>query len=166
MLNGRQTRASRRASGPPPAAAFSLLELVLVVAILAVVAAVAAPRYGRAAARYRAELAAQRIAADLDLARRSARAAGVSRSVVFSVATQSYSLPGQGGMERKSATYTISLASRPYEVRLLTADFGGDGTVVFNGYGVADSDGTVLLQAGQERRTVVFRAASGKATVE
>ena len=68
-MNGHRRNAS--ASG-----GFSLLEVVLVVAIIAVLAAIAAPRYGRAAGRYRADVAARRIVADLEYARLSARTAG------------------------------------------------------------------------------------------
>jgi hypothetical protein len=37
--------------------------------------------------------------------------------------------------------------------------------VVFDGYGTADSDGTVDIQVGDAACTVAFSAAAGKATV-
>jgi type II secretion system protein H len=145
---------------------FSLLELVLVVAILAVVAAIAAPRYGSAVARYQAELAARRIAADFDQARRSARAAGTSRSVTFSVPTNEYSIDGLTDLRDPTAGYRVNLSGAPYEARILSADFAGRAILVFNGYGQADSNGTVQVQAGQAVKTVVFRADNSRATVQ
>src|SRR5690606_27031377 len=59
---------------------FSLLELVMVLTIIAILAAIATPRYANAMARYRADLAARRIAADLLLAQRLARTESRSRS--------------------------------------------------------------------------------------
>jgi prepilin-type N-terminal cleavage/methylation domain-containing protein len=44
---------------------FSLLELVMVVAIVGIVSAIAVPRYSTAACNYRAEVAARRVAKDI-----------------------------------------------------------------------------------------------------
>ena len=59
---------------------FTLIELVMVLAIIGLITAIAAPRYAASLARYRAESAARRVAADLALARREAAASSSSRS--------------------------------------------------------------------------------------
>ncbi len=64
---------------------FSLLELILVLGILTVLAAIGIPRYGASAARYRADLIARRLVADLRLARGHAQATSASQSVEFDV---------------------------------------------------------------------------------
>src|SRR5204863_23675 len=56
--------------------AFSLIEITLVLMVMGVLAALAVPRYASALARYRADAAARRIVADLDLARTTARSSG------------------------------------------------------------------------------------------
>jgi prepilin-type N-terminal cleavage/methylation domain-containing protein len=145
---------------------FSLLELVLVVAIFAILAAIAAPRYGRAAARYRAEVAARRIAADVALARKSARSAGAERTVTFSVDCDEYSIAGLAGLRDSSTDYRVDLTAGPYEARILVADFGGDAKLVFDGYGTPDSGGHVRVQVGEAVRTVVFDANSCEATIQ
>jgi prepilin-type N-terminal cleavage/methylation domain-containing protein len=149
-----------------PPAAFSLLELVMVVAILAVAAAIAAPRYAQATARYRCRVAARRIAEDLALASRSARTAGAARTVTFSSAGGAYTIAGLPDFRNPAADYRVDLAGEPYCARLLSARFAGGGpVVVFDGYGTADSDGTVDVQVGGAACTVVFSAVTGKASV-
>jgi len=147
-----------------PGAGFSLLEVVLVVAIVAVLAAIAAPHYGRAAARYRADVAARRIIADLEYARITARTAGASRTVTFSPGANEYTITGLAGMDGRTA-YRVALGDAPYDAEILKVDLGGDAAVVFDGYGAADSGGTVLVRVGEATRTLVLDADSGKATL-
>jgi len=145
---------------------FSLLEIVFVVAIFAVLAAMAVPRYGRATARYRADVAARRIAADIALTRKSARSAGAKRTLSFSVASGEYSVAGLADLRDSSADYRVDLKARPYEARMLSADFGGDAELVFDGYGAPDSGGRVRVQVGEAVRTVLFDANTCEATVQ
>ena len=144
---------------------FNLLELVMVVAIMAIVAAIAAPRYGQAAARYRIDVAARRIAQDLSLASRQARNAGASRTVAFNAAGTQYTISNLSGLDKAAQGYRVDLLAEPYCSRVDSADFGGDGTVVFNGFGQADSGGQVVLKSGNLTRTITLDAASGKASV-
>ena len=50
-------------------------------------------------------------------------------------------------------------------VTFTVPDRDGDGTVVFNGFGQADSGGQVVLKSGNLTRTITLDAASGKASV-
>ncbi|MFB0524350.1 MAG: GspH/FimT family pseudopilin [Phycisphaerae bacterium] len=145
---------------------FSLLELVLVLAIIATLAAIAAPRYQTALARYRADLAARRIVADLALAQSNAKAASSSRNVVFSISANNYQMPDLPPLDGTSGSYIIELSEKPYEANLISADFGGDQEVIFNGWGIPDSGGTVVLTVGPEQRTVTVDAESGKAQIQ
>jgi len=145
---------------------FSLLELVLVLAIIATLAAIAAPRYQTALVRYRADLAARRIVADLALAQSNAKAASSSRSVAFSIGANNYQMPDLPPLDGTSGSYIIELSEKPYEADITSADFGGDQEVIFNGWGIPDSGGTVVLTVGPEQRTVTVDAESGKAKVE
>jgi len=145
---------------------FSLLEFVLAMAIFAIIVAIAAPRYGQAVARQRAEMAAKRIAADLSLARDRARIGGAQRTVTFTPATDQYQISDTQGLKNASADYIVDLAGTPYQLDLVSADFGGDTIVVFDGYGVPDSGGTVTVQIGAFLKTVVLDAQTGRATVQ
>ena len=149
-----------------PRHGFSLFELALILAIVAVIAAIAAPRYATSVARYRAEAAATRMAADLSLARSRARATSASQAVVFTIRSSEYSLPGAPDLKNSASEYRVVLSEAPYQARLVSADFGGDTQVVFDGYGVPDSGGSVVLRVGAIQRVVVLDGHSGRATVQ
>jgi type II secretion system protein H len=145
---------------------FSLLELVLVLAIVAVVAAVAAPRYGRASGRYRADLAARRVMADLRLAQSYAKAASSSRTVSFSTATSQYQLLNIPAPDGAPGDYAVVLSAEPYQAVLTNTDFDGSSQVIFNGWGLPNKGGTVTLWAGGEQRTVVVDGVTGRISVQ
>lgn len=145
---------------------FSLLELLLVLAIMATLTAIAIPRYQGSLARYRADLAAHRIVADLTQAQSSARAASASRTVTFSIAGNTYQIPELSSLDGNSGSYSVALSERPYEAGLVSANFGGDAQIVFNGWGIPDSGGTVTLAVGTEQRTVALDTETGRASIE
>ncbi|MFQ6036852.1 MAG: GspH/FimT family pseudopilin, partial [Sedimentisphaerales bacterium] len=141
---------------------FSLLEMVLVLAIIATLTAIAAPRYQTALVRYRADLAARRIIADLALAQSNAKAGSSSRSVVFSVAADNYQMPDLSPLDGTSGIYQVNLSEKPYEADIISADFGADDQIIFDGWGLPDSGGTLVLTVGPEQRTVTVDAETGK----
>ena len=145
---------------------FSLLELIVVLVIMAIMAAIATPRYGQAVARYRTEMAARKVAADLTFARKRARTSSASQVVNFNVADGGYQLPGVTDMRTSATDYSVSLSSAPYQARIVSADFDGDPDVTFDGYGVPDSGGTVVVAVGNHSRTIILDADSGKAEVQ
>jgi prepilin-type N-terminal cleavage/methylation domain-containing protein len=149
----------------PRHAAFSLIELIAVVAILALLAAIAAPRFGNTLVRHRVEAAANRVAADLNLARDRARASSTSQTVRFVTATDRYGIVGMADPNHPASTYRVRLDLAPYEVDLTLADFDGDADVIFDGYGMPDSSGTVVVGAGDLRISVLLNDVTGRATV-
>ena len=145
---------------------FSLLELLLVLAIIATLTAMAIPRYQGSLVRYRADLTAHRIIADLAQAQSSAKAASTSRTVAFSIASNSYQIPELSPLDGDSGNYHVALSERPYQAGLLSADFGGDTQIVFNGWGMPDSGGTITLAVGTEQRTVAVDTETGRARIQ
>jgi prepilin-type N-terminal cleavage/methylation domain-containing protein len=146
--------------------AFSLVELVLVLTIIAIVAAIAAPRYAGAAARYRADFAARRIAADLAAALSNARTTSKSQTVVFNVAAGTYQISGLRELDSASTAYLINLSADPYKVTIGTANFNGASQVTFSAYGQADNSGSVTVQAGGITRTITLDNISGRTVVQ
>jgi type II secretion system protein H len=147
-------------------AGLTLLELVLVAAIIAVLAAIAVPRYGSASVRYQVDLAARRVAADLREAQMYAKTAGTSRTVVFSAGTDSYQLVNVPAPDGAPGHYTVDLSAQPYRAQLTSVDFNGDNLVVFSGWGLPDTGGTVVVTVGSEQRTIVLDGESGQASVQ
>ena len=156
---------SRRRRGRGAARAFSLVELVLVIAITAMVTAIAAPRYANSVARYRADSAARRVAADLALAQNNASTAGRVQPMVF--ISRSYQMPGMAHLDGKSyGDYTVDLGADPYKVTRVAAEFGGDATVKFDLYGNPDTGGSVVIEVGDFRRVVTLSPDSGRVTIK
>jgi len=145
---------------------FSLLELVLVLAIIATLTAIAVPKYQASAVRYRADLAARRIVADLALAQSTAKAVSSSKRVRFYPSEHRYQLFFMRPLDGDATHYVVYLSEKPYEADITSVDFGGDDEVIFDGWGLPDSGGTVVLTVGPEQRTVTVDAESGKAKVE
>lgn len=140
---------------------FTLLEMVLVLGIVAAIVAVAAPRYANSLNYYRADLASKRVAADLAMARNNAWAAGARRTATFTVGTNSYVMTGIRGLNQATADYAVNLASEPYYSTINSVSFGGAASVTFDGYGMPDHGGSVVIQAGTIRKTVQLDANSG-----
>ena len=145
---------------------FTLMEVLLVVAILAIFAGLAAPRYGRASGRYRADLAARRLVADLRLAQSCAKAASTSRTVSFSTATHQYQLLNVPAPDGRPGDYTVALSSSPYLANLVNVNFNDNTQVTFNGWGLPDNAGTVIIAAGGQQRTVLVDGSTGRATIQ
>jgi prepilin-type N-terminal cleavage/methylation domain-containing protein len=155
----RHSRRARRAAG------FSLFELLFVIAIIAIVAAMAMPRYGRSVARYRAECAAKRVAADLALARSTAKAVSAERIVTFNTVAGSYTLGAVRHLDHSSAPYTVTLSDPPYNATLYYADFGGAPQASFDMYGSAKWGGKVVIRVGDFEQTVALSREDGAITV-
>lgn len=146
--------------------AFTLIELVFVLAIVAVLAAIGAPRYNTSMANYRAESAAQRVKADLLLAASSARTTGSSRTIVFYPTDNQYFLPELSANDRSGDNYAVSLAKAPYSATLISAAFESTADVTFNGFGFPDKSGQVVLQSGGVEKIITLDAATGEIAIE
>lgn len=157
--------------GPRPAvarrraAAFSLFELLFVISIIAIVAAMGIPRYGRSVARYRAECAARRVAADLALARSTAKAVSADRIVTFNTVAGSYTLGSVRHLDHAARPYTVALTDAPYHAQLYFADFGGVPQAQFDMYGSPKWGGTVIVRVGEFEQTVSMSRDDGSITV-
>ena len=152
----------------PLCGGFSLVELVMVVVIIAILAAMAVPRFADSLAHRRVEAAARRIAADLALAQRRARATSASQTVTFNTGEHTYGIEGARDLDHPGDVYEVSLLDDPYGVVITAIDFGADTPrkIVFDGYGVPDSGGTIVVEAGGNQETVTVDPDTGRATVQ
>ncbi len=145
-------RAPSRARG----AAFTLIELTMVLVLVGVIAAIAMPRYANSLARYHVEQSAKRLQADLILARQLAIRGSRGIRVGFVTGSASnYFLAGVPDPDRPE----------PYAATFDTISVGGDDRLIFDGFGIPDTTATIMLLVGSERRRVVVDA-SGEVGIE
>lgn len=145
-----------------PFRAFTLVELVFVTVILGILASIAAPRYSAFVSNQQIEGAARKISADLAYAQHLARRGSTSKTVSFNVAGGSYTLVGVEHPDHPSQVYSVKLAEEPYGARIISASFGGDANLVFNGFGTPDSSGTLVIAVGARQTTITVDSGLGK----
>lgn len=160
-------------------AGFTLIEVLMVVAIMAVLSAIAVPRVTGSLARQRAMAAAKRVASDLEYARASAMAGSTSRKVVFNPLRGAYVLHDIGNpLDRSPGSYLVRVSEPPYQSAIAAVSFGDDaaaqyasafddeavGQVVFDGFGVPDTTGWISVRCGTHIYKVTLDAA-GRAAV-
>ncbi|MCY2931992.1 MAG: GspH/FimT family protein [Planctomycetota bacterium] len=161
-------RNSRLFGGSFPAAteAFSLVELIVVVAILAIAAAMVIPEL-QDTKQFQAMSAARVLATDLEYARDTAITMQTPVTVTFNVQGRSYTLSNASGTlvhPMTKAAYTVAFASQSGSgaVGLVSASFGGAPAVTFDVTGAPNQAGTVRLQAGSFPYTVQVYQATGR----
>lgn len=146
---------------------FSLVELVLVLMVLAVVAALAMPRFGNAVARYHVEAAAGRLYADLVLTRETAKQRGRSMAMTFTTERGSgWVVRGMADLEHPSSSnYNVDLTLEPYVSSIESVDMGGDTEIVFDGFGIPDTNGEIVLRSGAFTRVIRIAGTTGEIEV-
>ena len=148
------------------ARAFSLIELVFVILLIAIACAIVLPHWSNSAQNYQLSLAARRIASDLAWAQSCANSSSSSVTVSFGVDVGKYQLVGVPDPDQADRAYTVDLAADPYHVRLASAVFGNSSTLTFNGFGLPNQGGSVIVAAGGGQRTVTVDSATGQITIQ
>jgi prepilin-type N-terminal cleavage/methylation domain-containing protein len=145
--------------------AFTLVETTIVLLILSILAAVAMPGYSLALARYRVAVTEQRILADLSLAQAVAKTSSAGQSVLFNVSSNNYQLTNYAGPLGGTAqsTYTVSLATDPYDATLVSASFNSTAQLSYDRFGQPSAGGTIVVQVGSYQKTITISSSTGKA---
>lgn len=143
----------------------TILEIVIVLLVIGILAAAGAPRYFQSLANQRVESAARRVKLDLEFVQRRAKTRGTSQTIVFDDANSTYTLVDVNDLDRPTETYTVDLKKAPYEAAVLSVDLGGDDEIEFDGYGLPDSDASIVLVVGSTQRVVNVDAESGQVTI-
>jgi prepilin-type N-terminal cleavage/methylation domain-containing protein len=134
--------------------AFSLVEVVFVVALLGILGSIAVPRYAGFVARQQSDAAARRLVSDLALAQRQARLSSSTQRVQFDVGGSRYRFTNLKDPDRPQQDYAVDLSQDPYRAVIVHADFAGAAEVAYDGYGAASSPGTVVLGVGRYRQVI------------
>lgn len=137
-----------------PRAAYTLIELVIVLLIMGILAGAAAPTYFASLDTFQVEAAAKRVAADLRYARREARSSAASRTVTFTTGDDQYSLAGVTAFNRRQASYDVDLSDAGYPATIVSTAFMGD-SLTFDIHGSPSEIGSVVLTSGLVTRNVL-----------
>lgn len=164
---------SRRSHTPTIApTGFTLIEMILVVAIVATFAAVVIPRFGNSSDHHRAELSARKLVADLAFARDAARALSSPVTFRFSTDTHRWTVsgipPASGGV---AADTFVDLSEAPFASRIESVALTippdqRTSSLVFSAYGIPNASARVVIRSGTVRRTVVLTSPGGAVTAE
>lgn len=102
----------------------------------------------------------------MKLARRRAKISSAAQSVQFDPISHSYVLPGVPHLDHSGLDYRVELENSFYATSIVSIDFGGDAQLLFDGFGVPDSAGTVVVQSGRYQRTITVDPDTGEASVQ
>lgn len=134
--------------------AFSLVEMIVVVVIMGIFASVSIPRYASFISNQRVEAAVRKIKMDLQYAKNRAKVSSLSRTVEFDVPGNVYRIIGEFDIDHPDTPYLVSLSSAPYNAQLVSVDFNSTTTVTYDGYGVPDNNGTIIISVGNITETI------------
>ncbi len=145
--------------------AYTLVELIIVLLVISILAVVAGSRVSHSMCVQRAEGAARRIVADLEMLRARARHGSQQQNIVFDANTHCYTIASFVDPDRPGEPYHVSLADL-YQAQLDTVNLGGDATLLVTGHGVADSSGTIIVRSGTEARTILIDSDTAKGEIQ
>jgi prepilin-type N-terminal cleavage/methylation domain-containing protein len=147
-------------------AAFTLVEMVMCMVIMVIFTAIAAPKYAQSIANYRVDVAAKRLAGDLNWARTLARTSSTSQSVVFNSTSSTYTLSNINNPDNPSQIYSVNLLGDPYKSTMTSVSFNGATTLTFDGFGTPSASGTAVLTCGSATKTITVNADDGAVSVQ
>lgn len=141
---------------------FSLIELVISIAIISAVAGIASVRFARSADRARVDAAADRIVSMIADARNRARTTGQETSLTFDVSPPSIRI---GGVSRTGLNQT-RFDQDPYRVGFASIDFSGANILGFDGRGRPTTGGSLKVSRGSFIFAIVIDPETGHAEVQ
>jgi prepilin-type N-terminal cleavage/methylation domain-containing protein len=166
-LHGRIKTAIRRRGSVAmnPRRAFTVIELIFVLIIISITAMLAAPRYANFLAEQRVIATANRIAMDVAMAQRRAKFSSTTQTITFTASEHTYSLAGVQDPDHPANPYVVSLTAEPFLAEIVSVDFGGAAKIVFDAYGVPDTNGTMSIRSGNRQKKLTLDGQTGRVTI-
>lgn len=149
----------------PSRRAFTLVELVVVLAITAAITSIGLIKYSASLARYRVQGAAARLVADVETARSQARHSSSPRLLRFAPDRTRYAILTVAQSAASAAGSVTDLSQHPYRASFTIVGLTGN-TLRFDGYGVPDQSARITLTSSGATAAVTIDADSGRAHVD
>lgn len=143
---------------------FTFMDLAITILIMGILTAVAVPKFADTLHRHRLTNAARQLKADIDLARRFARAKTSSETLTFNTTSESFSFSSLTDPNHHSLLKLIDLSKSPFQCEITDVNFNSTTAVTFNSYGVPDNGGTITLSCASYQMVVTVDAETGGAT--
>lgn len=135
--------------------AFSLVEVVIALAIVGTIAAIAAPRLAGRMDRAALDAAAARIGREIELVRDRARASSSSATIAFDLGQGRFTVAGVDLSGIGDGSGVIDLSRSPYGITIAAANFGGRTGIEIGPYGTPKRSGAIEIRRGNDSRIVV-----------
>ena len=146
---------------------FTLVELTIVLLLMATMAVVAVPRWTASLQKLRVSNAANRIVADFARVQSAAYNSSSTKTMTFTIDSSQYTVAGVQSLNNNAGPYIVTLSADPFQCRLVSVwGLTGNQSMTFNGYGVPNRGGNIIVAAGSYQKTIVVDAASGTAVVQ
>jgi type IV fimbrial biogenesis protein FimT len=145
---------------PEKEAGFSLVELIITMALLAMMVSIAIPAFMNYRQNANLKSAVREITSDVFLARERSLAENRRYRIAFSVADNNYVIEqGTSSGAPYTGIETKSMASFGSGVRLTAAAFGGDSAIVFQTRGTTEPGSVSLVNDRASAATVTTNLA-------
>lgn len=130
---------------------FSLVELVIVVAITGVIAGIAVPRFADASSGRQLQASKNQLLLDIETAKLRARATSTQHTLKFYVDENMYVIAEGNTVDRDTIIIARSLDDDPYYTQIKGTDLGGDQVMVITAFGDISPPATVRIQSIDNR---------------
>ncbi len=138
------------------ARAFSMIEMVIVITIIGIVAAIVAPRFADAGAGRRLAAAKRTLTNDTEMAKRLARAGGITYTLGVYPNQNMYVLVEGTDIKRDAVVFTRDFDDDPYNIDITRTNKGNPAFIVITPYGEFIDSFTVGLSDGDVEVTAAY----------
>jgi prepilin-type N-terminal cleavage/methylation domain-containing protein len=134
--------------------AYTLIELVIVLFIMGLACAIAFPKYSSTLSKHRVTRAADRVVADLRLAKSYALMRSTSVYVDLSTSNHTLGIRDIDDFDASGRRHSVQLSGDPYFTSIANFNLGGQASVQFSGHGESMTIGTITLQCGAHTKVI------------
>lgn len=127
---------------------FSLIELVIVVAILGVITAIAVPRFADASSGRKLQAARTAIIADIENLKLKARASSSQYVIMFDIDNERYVFAKGNEVTRDSIVFVRELDEEPFGIQIHRTNRSATGTAIITPFGDLSPPVTIEITDG------------------